>query len=84
MKDAAEIAAEMAIANQRMNKGVDKLTDNWKDWKKTLKGTDKTTQDYAEAVAGVSDSLKDILRLTDDELIPADFITSDETIDLLD
>lgn len=84
MEDTADLAAEMAVANQRMNKGVDKLTDNWKDWKKTLKGTDKTTQDYNEAVTGVSDSLRDILRLTDDELIPADFITSDETIDLLD
>jgi hypothetical protein len=84
MEDAAELAAEMAVRNQRMNKGVDKLTDNWKDWKKTLKSTDKTTQDYAEALEGVGDSVKDILGMTEDELIPADFLAKDETIDLLD
>lgn len=84
MEDAAELAAEMAVRNQRMNKGVDKLTDSWDDWKKTLKSSDKTTQDYAEALDGVGDCVKDILGMTEDELIPADFLAKDETIDLLD
>jgi hypothetical protein len=30
----AEEAANLAIKNQRMNKGVRALVDNWKDWKK--------------------------------------------------
>jgi hypothetical protein len=30
----AEEAANLAIKNQRMNKGVSSLVDNWKDWKK--------------------------------------------------
>ena len=76
-------AADMAIANQRLNKGVDKLTDGWKDWKKTLKGTDKETSEYAEAVTEVNKSLRDILGLTKDELIPEDFWNT-ENIDLLD
>lgn len=30
----AETAARMAIANQRMNKGIDALSDNLEDWTK--------------------------------------------------
>lgn len=84
MEDAAELATDMAIKNQRLNKGVNSLTDNWDDWKKTLKSTDKTTQDYAEALVGVEESVRDILNLTDEELIPKDFLAKDETIKLLD
>lgn len=84
LEDNAEAAAEMAVANQRMNKGVDKLTDNWKDWKKTLKGTDKTTQDYAEALVGAQDAMRDILNLSEDAVIPEDFLQAPENLDLLD
>ena len=37
----AEQAAALAIQNQRLNKGLSNLVDNWKDWKKVLKSTDK-------------------------------------------
>ena len=84
LENAATIAAEIAVANQRMNKGVDKLTDSWKDWKKTLEGTDKRTQDYAEAVIGAQEAMRDILGLTEEEIIPADFFEDTENIDLLD
>lgn len=84
LEDNAEAAAQMAIMNQRMNKGVNTLTDNWKDWKKTLKGTDKTTQDYAEALVGAENAMKDILNLADDAVIPEDFLQTPENLDLLD
>jgi hypothetical protein len=30
-------ATKLAIENQRMNKGVESLVDNWDDWNKELK-----------------------------------------------
>ena len=84
LENAAELAADMAVANQRLNKGVDKLTENWKDWKKTLQSSDKTTQDYAEAVAGLNGAIKDILNLSDETIIPADFWGDKKNITLLE
>ena len=85
MDNAAEVAVDMAIANQRLNKGVKKLTDDWKDWKKALKGTDKEGQDYAEAMAGVSKVMADILNLSGEAAkIPANFFEDQINIDLLD
>lgn len=84
LEDNAEAAAEMAIANQRLNKGVDKLTDGWDDWKKTLKSSDKTTQDYAEACVEVEDAMREMLSLSDDAIIPEGFLESDENLGLLD
>ena len=84
LEDNAKAAAEMAILNQRMNKGVDTLTESWEDWKDTLKSSDKTSQDYAEALVEVSKAMKDILGLSKDSIIPEDFLASDENLDLLD
>jgi hypothetical protein len=39
----AETAAILAVQNQRMNKGLTKLVNGWKDWKKTLSTTNKTS-----------------------------------------
>ena len=84
LKDNAVAAAEMAVANQRMNQGVKKLCDDWEDWNKTLKSSDKTTQDYAEAVAGAQDAIKTMLGLAEDAVIPEDFLQNEENLELLD
>ena len=57
----AEEAANLAVANQRLNKGVTQLNKNWKNWKKTLTTTDKTSQDYADTLVDLSDSVADIV-----------------------
>jgi hypothetical protein len=61
----AEAAAELAIQNQRMNEGVAALSENWKDWKKTLTTVnkdlgkvDKTSKDYAKALTQVNKAVK--------------------------
>jgi hypothetical protein len=74
----------MAVANQRMNKGVNTLTDNWEDWKKTLKGTDKTTQDYAEALTEAKSVMRDILNLSDETVIPDGFLEVPENLELFE
>ena len=79
----AETAARMAIANQRMNKGVDALSDNLEDWTKKLKKATKGSMDYAEVATEVEGALKDLLGLTDNFVIPDDFLDSADNLELL-
>lgn len=61
LKLSAEDAARMAIANQRMNKGVTTLNKNFATWKKTLSTASRTSKDFADALAGVEDAVADLL-----------------------
>ena len=83
MNLSAEAAAHLAIANQRMNKGVDALSDNLEDWTKKLKKATKGSMDYAEVAAEVEGALKDLLGLTDNFVIPDDFLDSADNLELL-
>ena len=80
----AETAARMAIANQRMNKGIDTLSSNFEDWTKKLKTATRGSMDYAEVAAEVEEALKDLLGLTDNFVIPDDFLNSADNLELLE
>lgn len=60
------------------------LNSNFKDWKKTLKTTEKTSQDYAEAVVGITDSVKDLIGATEDFELPEGFLDSPKNLELLE
>lgn len=80
----AEQAAELATRNQRLNKGISQLVDSWDDWKKTLKTTDKTSQDYAATVADLTDTLRDLTGAADNFEIPEGFLDSEKNLALID
>ena len=84
MKLNAETAAQMAIANQRMNKGIDALSDNFEDWTKKLKTATRGSMDYAEVAAEVEGALKDLLGLSDNFELPEGFLDSKENLKLLE
>lgn len=79
----AEEAARLATNNQRMNKGISQLAENWEDWSDTLKNTDKTSQDYAEVVADLTETLGDLTGAADDFEIPEGFLDSEENLRLI-
>lgn len=79
----AEEAARLAVKNQRMNKGVKTLTDNWKDWKKVLNKTDKLTTDYADAVVDVTAAIADLVGASEDLELPDEFF-NDENMKLIE
>lgn len=83
MNLSAEAVAHLAIANQRMNKGVDALSDNLENWTKKLKKATKGSMDYAEVATEVEGALKDLLGLTDNFVIPDDFLDSADNLELL-
>lgn len=80
----AKAAANLAIRNARMNKGVASLVSNWKDWKKTLTTGKKISLDYAKAVSEVTDTIQDLVGATTDLELPADFFDNVENLKLLD
>lgn len=69
-----EQAARLTVANQRMNRGVKTLNENFSDWKKVLNSTDHTTQDYAKTLNDAYDALADLTGAVDAASIPFDFL----------
>lgn len=80
----AEQAARMAIANQRMNKGINTLSDSLEDWKKTLKTAKKGDVDWAKTIGEVEAAVKDLIGATDDFELPDDFLDAPENMKLLE
>ena len=78
----AEQAAALAVANQRMNKGLSALVDGWKDWKKVLQSTDKTSQDYADTLADLSDAVQDLVGWYEDLNLDSKFV--EKNMDLIE
>ena len=70
----ADSANRLAIANQRLNKGVKSLHDNWKDWSKVLKQSDHTTMDYATTLNDAMEALADLTGTLDVANIPLEFL----------
>ena len=72
----ADSAGRLAVANQRMNRGVKTLYDNWKDWNKALRASDHTTMDYAATLNDAYDALADLVGAVDAASISEDFLDS--------
>lgn len=80
----AEQAARMAIANQRMNKGINTLSDSLENWKETLKTAKKGDVDWAKTIGEVEAAVKDLIGATDDFELPDDFLDAPENMKLLE
>ena len=74
LKDNLEDCQDLAIQIKRMNKGVDTLEKNWKDWSDILKKSSKESEEYADAMTGSKEAMADLLDVTE-EFISDDFIT---------
>ena len=79
----AEEAAKLAVQNQRMNKGMITLAENWKDWSKALKASDKTTLDWAEAAIECTAAIADLVGASEDLELPDEFFNI-ENMELLE
>ena len=79
----AEAASELAIQNQRMNKGVSTLSENWEDWQKILKKADKTNMDYIDTVQETTKAIADLVGTSEDLELSEEFFDSAENMELL-
>ena len=80
----AEDAVILAIANQRMNKGIATLNKNFKTWRNTLETTEKTSDDYAEAMTDIESAVADLIGAADDFDLPDGFLDAPENLDLIE
>ena len=70
----AEQAANLAVANRRMNKGVKTLNENWKVWSKLLTSSNRNTMAYADTLNDAHAALADLVGAVDAGSIPLDFL----------
>jgi hypothetical protein len=80
----AKAAARLAIENQRMNKGVEDLVNNWDAWSQELKSGNKLSRDWAKAAAECTKTIANLVGASEDLELPADFFDSAENLELLD
>lgn len=66
MKDNAKATSIVAKSVMRMNKGIDELANNWKDWNSILKKSSASSEEYSKALNGTRDALGDLLDVEDD------------------
>ena len=76
--------AALTIENQRMNRGVKSLVDNWDDWKKTLKSTNKDTLDWAKTAKECTKVVADLTGASEDLVLPAEFFDTSENLALIE
>ena len=74
LKNNAEAAEEVALYTMKMNKGVEKLSSNFKNWNSVLKTSDKSSQEYCEAMIDIKDAMSDVLGV-EEEFLTDSFIT---------
>lgn len=75
LKDNLEDCQDLAVQIKRMNKGVESLEKNWKNWSDILKKSSKESEEYADAMMGSKSAMADLLDVTD-EFISNDLITN--------
>lgn len=74
LKDNDEAAQDVAKSIMKMNRGIDTLADNYKDWADIMKKSTKESKEFADASDGMRDALSDVLDVSGD-FISTDFIT---------
>ena len=80
----AKEAAKLAVENQRMNKGVESLVENWEEWGEELRKGDKTSRDWAKAAAATTKAIADLVGASEDLELPDDFFDSAHNMELLE
>lgn len=68
-----EAAEDVALYTKKMNQGVKKLADDFEDWSDILKKSDKSSEEYADAMFNVKDAMSDVLGVSE-EFLSDDFI----------
>ena len=73
LKYDAEMAVDFALKVVKMNKAIESLAENFKDWNSILKKSKSSSQEYAEAMEGIKTAIADVYDVSSD-YISHDFI----------
>ena len=78
-----EMLEELAVANMRFNKGMEDLLDNWTDYKQILNETHQGTEEYAETINKMKQTMAEIAGVDASDISEA-FLLNTENQELLD
>lgn len=67
-------ARQLAIANQRLDRGLKELNDNYEDWSESLKNTGENTLEYASTIGEARDALADLLNISSGDKLSTKWI----------
>ena len=79
-----EAAYNLAVQNQRLNKGVETLSSNWENWSDILQNSDKTSYEYAKTANEVTEAIKNLVGAVGDFELPKGFLESEDNLKLLE
>lgn len=63
-----EAAEDVALYTKKMNRGIQSLADDFEEWSDILKKSDKSSEEYADAMTSVKDAMSDVLGVQDEFL----------------
>lgn len=67
-------ARQLAIANQRLDRGLKELNDNYEDWSESLKNTGENTLEYASTIGEARDALADLFNISSGDKLSTKWI----------
>ena len=76
-------ARALAVQNQRMEKGLESLTENWEDWSDALQETNKGTVKYTKAARELTKAIGDLVGAEEDLDLSKEFFESAENMEYL-
>lgn len=69
-----DAARELAIANQRLDRGLSNLNDDFEDISKSLKKSKEGTFEYSQAIGKLKDNFADILNISSGDKLSTEFV----------
>ena len=82
LKDNEEAAEDVALYTKKMNQGIEKLSEGFEDWSDVLNNSDKSSEEYSEAMTGMKDAMSDVLGVSEDFLSDGFILDNMEDIKL--
>ena len=73
LKDNEEAAEDVAAYTKKMNRGIETLAEGFDDWSDVLKKSDKSSEEYADAMKDMKSAMSDVLGVQED-FLSDDFI----------
>lgn len=68
LSENVDAADEVALATIRTNNGMEELIKGFENWNDILQNSSKESEEYAEALSGITSALSDVLGVTEDSI----------------
>jgi chromosome segregation ATPase len=80
LENNATAAKKVAIANTRLNKGLEDLQKNFEGYKDSLQNSEKGTAEYAKALNELKDDMANVLNLSSGDVLSNDFFEGEQGV----